>query len=803
VIQQARPVEWLTGFVGRESALAEVTRLITESQLRLVTLTGPGGIGKTRLARRAADDLAGVFEDGAWWVELAPLESASLVLPTVAQIVRASERPGERAFDSLIDRLRERHALLVLDNCEHVLDGCTSLVFELLRACPRLTVLATSREPLDVPGETTWRVPPLNVPDADVTLGTDELAGYDAVRLLIERGRAVRSEFALTDTNATAVAQVVRRLDGIPLAIELAAARLRVLTPQEVAARLDDRFSLLTSGSKLALPRQQTLRATVDWSFRLLSEPERLLFARLSVFAGGWTLDAAHAVCELADDTLDVLTRLVDRSLVQVEQHAQASRYRLLETLREYAHERLTENGNVERMRDRHASYFLSRAQDTLRESRGRHQPAYFDALEQDHDNIRAALRWTTEHGPIETALLLCNALSFFWAVRGYRREGREWLELALARADGAPAQVRATAIAWIGYLSAELGEGDRAASCFEASLALRTGVGDSRGIARVLESYGYLERLRGRTQHASELLEQSLELRREIGDSHGIAHSVRALGQLAWAKGDYEQAEKIHTEAYRLMVEVDDLHDATHELVLLAEAVGRRGERDRAYELNHKAIETFRELRDNDGMAAALNNLSVLEADAGRWSEAAQLGQEALRLFFELGATWGVVVTLESMAAAAVGLGEPRSAARWLGTAETLRLAIDFAGSPPMTERRLATAHSARAAIGDQAFDAAWAAGQDVSASEALKEIERFVARVSGDMPPTHTAAPFGLTRRESEVAELLAQGLSNREIAQALVLSERTVETHVTHLLGKLGVRSRAQAAVRLTSA
>jgi non-specific serine/threonine protein kinase len=788
----------LTGFVGREHALAEVTRLLTDSDVRLLTLTGPGGIGKTRLALRAADQLASLFANGWWLVELAALGDPTLVLPSVAQALGVYERPGEPLRESVKEQLRTRHALLVLDNCEHVLDGCSRLVYELLLACPQLAILATSREPLDVPGETNWRVPPLSVPDADTSLGTDEIASYEAVRLLVQRGRAIRADFALTDRNATVLSQVVRRLDGIPLAIELAAARLRALTAEEVADRLDDRFRLLTSGSKLALPRQQTLRATVEWSYRLLSEAERTLFARLSVFAGGWTLDAAEAVDGRGDDVLDLLTRLVDRSLVQVDQNGSVSRYRLLETLREYASERLREADEVEIIRERHAAHFVALTESAQPELRGRSQAEYFDRFEHEHDNFRAALRWSIERGAVETPLRLCNALALFWAVRGHRREGRDWLEAALAGSSAASVGARATATAWMGFLSFELAEADRAAACYEQSLELRAGVGDARGIARVLEQYGNLERLRGNVARAADLLQRSHDLRLEVGDSHGVAHALRGLGQLAWHMGDFVQAELLHTRAQQTFVEIGDVHDAAHELELLAETAHRRGDHQRSVELNSQAVDRFRELRDNDGMAEALNHLSVLAADAGRWTDAAQHGQEALQLFHALGEMWGVVRSLETVASAVARLHGPEPAARLLGAAEALRRGIDFPVSPTIRVRRDATLAAVRAALGQAAFDAAWSSGLGLSPSQAIADAARLATAGSSE-PPVGSAS--ALTRREREVATLVAQGLTNREIAETLVLSERTVEAHVMHVLTKLGVRSRAQAAVRLT--
>jgi DNA-binding CsgD family transcriptional regulator/tetratricopeptide (TPR) repeat protein len=416
-----------------------------------------------------------------------------------------------------------------------------------------------------------------------------------------------------------------------------------------------------------------------------------------------------------------------------------------------------------------------------------------------EHDNFRAARRWSSDRGAVETALRLGNALGLFWAVRGHRREGRDWLEATLGAAGTASIGARATATAWVGFLSYELAEGDRAAACYERSLELRAGVGDARGIARVLEQYGNLERLRGNLDRAADLLQRSHDLRFEIGDSHGVAHALRGLGQLAWHMGDFARAESLHTRAQQTFVEIGDVHDAAHELELLAETAYGRGDRQRSVELNNQAVDRFRELHDNDGMAEALNHLAVLAADAGDWTAAAQHGQEGLQLFHKLGEMWGVARCLETVAIAVAQVHGPAPAARLLGAAEALRRAIDFPVSPTARARRDAALASARAALGQAAFDAEWSSGLALSPSQAISEIARLVS--ASDSEPANPAGDaFALTRREREVATLVARGLTNREIAETLVLSERTVEAHVMHLLTKLGVRSRAQAAVRL---
>ncbi|MFN8473690.1 MAG: adenylate/guanylate cyclase domain-containing protein [Anaerolineae bacterium] len=434
------PVE-LTSFIGREREMAEVKSLLANA--RLLTLIGPGGTGKTRLSTQLAADLLTTFPDGAWLVELAPLADPALVLQTVAATFNLRERPGLALNDMLHGYLRHKRLLLLLDNCEHLVEACARLADTLLRVCPLLRVVASSREALGISGETIFRVPALSLPDADGAT-TDALRCSEAAQLFVERAAAAQPRFALTDRNAGAVAQICRRLDGIPLALELAAARVRVLSAEQIAARLDDRFRLLTGGSRTALPRQQTLRALIDWSYDLLPDEERALLRRLSVFVGGWTLEAAEAVTG-DPDTLDRLAQLVDKSLVQVDEDGGDARYGLLETIRQYARDRLLEAGDAEEVRDAHLRYFLGLAEAT---SPGIAFPPLgiasqdsLDRCEREKDNLRAAMEWAVEKDP-EVSLRLATALASFWIVYGYRREAAPLMRTALGP-PGSPAAGR------------------------------------------------------------------------------------------------------------------------------------------------------------------------------------------------------------------------------------------------------------------------------------------------------------------------------------------------------------------------
>jgi predicted ATPase/class 3 adenylate cyclase len=429
VVPNNLPVQ-LTSFIGREREAADVKRLQTTT--RLLPLTSSGGTGKTRLSLAVAAELSDIYPDGIWLVELAPLTDPSLVPQTIASALHLHEEPDRAILATLTDYLRDKQLLLVLDNCEHLIAACAGLADALLHAAPQLQLLASSREALGIAGEATYHVPSLPIPNPNDPL--TELVKYDSVRLFVERAVAAKSSFAITNANAAAVAQICYRLDGIPLAIELAAARIKAFTPQQVANRLDDRFRLLTGGSRTALPRQQTLRALIDWSHGLLSEPERVLLRRLSVFAGGWTLEAAEAVCAddvgadgrppLSNDVLDLLSRLVDKSLVVAEEENGESRYRMLETIRQYAREKLLDSGEGDAVHDRHLQFFAAFAGEARVKLIGAEQERWLERTEAEHDNLRAAMEWSSQRPDLALRLKLPTAMYLFWHIHGYQHEG-------------------------------------------------------------------------------------------------------------------------------------------------------------------------------------------------------------------------------------------------------------------------------------------------------------------------------------------------------------------------------------------
>ena len=470
----------LTSFVGREREMAQVRELLEDN--RLLTFTGPGGSGKTRLALVVASGLGRGFEDGVWLVELASLSDPELVPQAVASVLGVRETPGTPLVDSLRIHLGSRGVLLVLDNCEHLVEACASLAEALLHSCPNLRILATSREALGVSGETIFAIPPLSLPDPRRLPALESLPRYEATRLFVERAKAARHGFSLTEGNAMAVAQVCYRLDGIPLAIELAAARIRVLSAEQISSRLDDSFRLLTGGGRSALAHQRTLRTAMDWSHELLSEEEQAMLRRLSVFAGGFTLEAAETVGTgegiEGDEILDLLASLVDKSLVLVDQQEEI-RYRLLETVRQYGREKLEESGEAERVRRRHANYYLALAEEAERGLSGSDQAPWLARLETEHDNLRAALRWSLGGGEAEPGLGLAAALWSFWYTRGHLSEGRRWLESAVFENGRLRTRTKARALGGAGYIALFQGE-------YEAANRVpRTGPGPLQGVGR------------------------------------------------------------------------------------------------------------------------------------------------------------------------------------------------------------------------------------------------------------------------------------------------------------------------------
>jgi len=792
----------LTTFVGRERELCDVVNMLDSA--RLLTLVGPGGIGKTRLSVRVAEAKLERFEDGVWLVELASTADPALVPLAMASTLGVRQRSAQSLSDALVSELRLKHALLVLDNCEHVVDAAASLADRLLRACPRLQILATSRQSLGVAGEAIWRVPSLPLPEAAATMGTDEIAASDAVRLFVDRARAAMPAFQLDDRNAASVAEICRRLDGIPLAIELAAARVGVLGLEQILQRLDDRLRLLTGGSRTAASRQQTLRATLDWSCDLLSQAERLVLDRLSVFAGGWTLEAAETVAAGSGvesaDVLGVLSQLVDKSLVDADTQREEARFRLLETIRQYAHERLVGSGHVEATQARHAEFFLEFAEIAVPHFGGPGEAQWFDRLEADHDNLRAALRWLLDGRHIDASQRVGSALGWFWMVRGHRREGQGWLEQSVAEHSGASFAVRARAIEWLGRLADARSDYARATEAYTESLGLLRPLrelGAHRELAALLEDFGGVERRRGKYAQARALLDESLQLRRELGDQRGVALTLSRLGRVASDQGDNSVAESTYLESLHILKQLGDRHYVAHVQDILGVLARRRGAPERARRLHSANLVVFRELADKEGMADSLSFLARVAIDTADLERALGFAAESVGLYNDLECKWGLAESLETLAAALTAGGRARDAVRLLGASDALRESIGVP-LPPADRSELERTRNTTRQLLQREWDAAWSDARALTLEQVVEHAHRAAAHRPASTAAS--AAPYGpqLTRREQDVARLIAEGHSNREISEALVISGRTAEAHVTHLLNKLGLRSRAQVAV-----
>ncbi len=674
----------LTSFIGRAREIAEVKALVSRD--RLVTLTGPGGAGKTRLALQVAADVVEGYPNGVWLAEFAPIADLALVPKTVATALGVPEQPGRDMTQTLVDVLRPKSLLLVLDNCEHLLAACADLATALLRACPHVRILATSREGLGVPGEIFWQVLSLSLPDPRHLPPSEDLVLYEAVRLFVDRAMANAPGFALTRENAPAVAQVCLRLDGIPLAIELAAARVRVLAVEQIAARLDDRFRILTGGGRSVLPRHQTLRAAMDWSYDLLSEREKAAIRRLSVFAGGWTLEAAEAVCsgdDLEDtDIFDLLTALVDKSLVMAQTLGDEARYGLLETVRQYGRDRLAEVGETVGARSRHRDWCLALAERAEPELRRAEQTIWLERLETEHDNLRAALEWSRTEQGVDAELRLAGALQWFWGLREHWSEGRGWLEGALARGPDARPSVLAKAFRGAAYLAWHQGDYDRATVFGEKGLALSKELGDKEGSALLLRWLGLAVEGQGDRKRAIALLEASLALDRELGDKALISMELGNLASLALRQGDHQRAAVLGTEALALSKEVGEKWVMT---VVLA-------------------IHGWLSIAQGD----------YVQAEAS-FKESLTLSRNLLKKFL-------AADCLVGLHRVAYARGAYERATRLFSASHAVGESLGRQLSPPAQANKDRRIASMRAAIGDVAFEAAWAEGRAMTLEQAIE---------------------------------------------------------------------------------
>ncbi len=775
------PVE-VTTFVGRRRELDELRRLVGEA--RLVTLVGPGGIGKTRLAVRAGSQLRRAFGDGVWFVDLTALRAPDLLYVEVQSpnvlayammtTLGVREHPDDGSpIDQLVRYLAGRQMLVVLDNCEHLVPACAVLADTLVRGCPRLRVLATSREPLMVHGEVIFPVPPLRAPDPGEPVSLARVSGVEAVALFAARAQAAMPDFVVTEHNAAAVAELCRRLDGLPLAIELAAHRVRVLSPEQILDRLVGRFALLARGNRGGPERQQTLRACVDWSFELCAKPERLLWARMAVFADGCELDAIEEVCadELlpSADVLEVVSGLVDKSILIRDDEADAgqARYRLLETLRDYGQDQLCEAGEQEELRRRHRAWCQRLVEQGRQEWVSPRQGYWAARLRREYPNLRAAVESAlAEPGQAEAVLRLTVTVpDGYWRVGGMYREVRGWLERALAHADAVPTALRARAQLLASEFSLQLGDLGSGERLLKQAEPLAQRLDPSSELAHAVWLRGWINlRQGGNSRDTIDFVDRALAILARLPQPNPHLHLglLTALGHYEVLGGDTDRAEA-----------------ACRQILAIT---GPRGEfLSRSWALWIGGLVAWRR---------------------GDLQEATTLEQESLRLRASfLNARFDVAHSLEALAWIAASRQHHHRAATLLGAADALRADLGVSKQPSWIGHHQACAQQARDALGEAAFDAAFAHGRHLPYDEVIGYAldDR---RQPAPSPAPAPAASMPLTRREQQVADLIAQGLSNKEIAAKLVVSQRTAESHVEHILTKLGFTSRAQVAAWLAA-
>ncbi len=643
----------LTSFIGRQREMTQIKQFLRET--RLVTLTGFGGCGKTRLALEVAHDLVGQFKDGVWMIELAPLSDPVLVLPAVASTLGVKDSAGISLLESLQTYLHSRELFLVLDNCEHLIEPCARLVEALLKHCPDLWILATSREVLDLPGETVWSILPLAVPGSEPLPTPTVLQQNESVSLFLDRALSSCPEFVLTTQNAPTVGQICRQLDGMPLAIELAAAKVRALSVEQIAVRLDDRFKLLSEGSRTAPRQHQTLRAAMDWSYDLLAEKERVLFRQLSVFVGGFTLAAIEKIYAgkgvESSEAFDLLRYLVDKSLVIAEKQAERMRYRLLETVRQYAREKLAQAGEETVMRQRHRDWFLGWAERAETALEGPDQKEWLERIEQEQDNLRAALEWSQiQKQDSEMTLRLAGALAPYWDRRGHWNEGRRWLEGAVVKSESISAAVRAKALNAAARLALWQDDYVLARSRYEESLALFRAMKDSRGIARSLSGLGHVAYACDENTVANSYYEEALHISRTLEDRRGISDALHALGHLAYGRNDYAVARINFEESLSMRRTLKHKGGIGLSLFTLGAVEIAQGNYMLARSRFEESLACFRELRDKRNIAWALNELGSVTTIQADYELALTRYENSLALFREMGDKRGTASVLSNL---------------------------------------------------------------------------------------------------------------------------------------------------------
>jgi predicted ATPase/DNA-binding CsgD family transcriptional regulator len=857
------PVQ-LTTFIGRERELIELCTLLQRPDVRLVTLTGTGGIGKTRLSLEVGAELLPAFREGVYFVPLASIDDATLVIPAIAHTLGLQHRYAERQqplakhMEYLKTSLREKHSLLLLDNFEQVVDAAPAIA-ELLATCPRLKILVTSRAALHLSGEHEFPLPPLALPDGTSQLHMHELTQYASIALFLQRAMAIKPDFDVTTANLQTIAMICRRLDGLPLAIELAAARIKLLPPQALLQRLSHPLNVLTGGRQNAPERHQTLRNTIAWSYHLLNAVEQQLFRRISVFVGSCSLEAIEALYSSYPDSttlvLDGVSSLIDKSLLrQIEQEGEP-RIVMLETIREYALEMLDANGEERLSRHAHAVYYMTLAEESERELVGPQQAAWLERLEQEHDNLRAALDWSLQQDEdatetqrrMEIALRLAGALRRFWQMHGHLNEGQTFTEKALSASEGilVSTQARAKALIAAGTLASIQNDYDRTEAYCRESLLLFRELGDQQGTALSLFLLSVVPMMKGDNVAARSMAEEALALFREMGDKERVAWSLSTLGLLdtqeekyTSARARYEESLTIHREqsnkrgiaatllrlAQLLFVsqgdqaalsslldeglalnnELGEKEGIANILSLSAQLAFRRGDIASARAQVEKSILLYREIGQRRVLAESLAILARIVLYQGERTEARVLYDESLEIARELNHMWLIASCLEGRAGMAAEEGQLTWAAQLWGAADALRETIRV--SIPLIERldNERSITTARTRLGEKNFAAAWEAGRAMTPEQAITSQGKALiahlaapATTSSSTYPVASTYPAGLTAREVEVLRLVAGGLTSGEIALELLISEKTVAHHLTHIFNKTSSENRAAAA------
>ncbi len=846
------PVQ-LTSLIGREQEIAAVCTLLRRADVRLVTLTGPGGIGKTRLSLQVATELLDTFTDGVCFVPLATISDPTVAVHFLSHLLGLEHQfVRQQTFEEHMNYvkvfLRDKHFLLLMDNFEQVVSAAPYLT-ELLSGCPKLKILVSSRATLHVHGEQAFTVPPLSCPRRTHLPALEELSQYSAITLFLQRASAVKPDFALTRTNAPTVAAICRHLDGLPLAIELAAARIKLLPPQALLQRLTHRLSVLTSGTQNAPARQQTLRNTIAWSYNLLGTVEQRLFQQISVFVGGCTLEAVESIFGASGDEagqiLDGAASLIDMSLLQqIEQEDGEPRLVMLETIREYGLEALAASGEQELTRQAHAAYYLTLAEKAEPKIGGPHQAAWLERLEREHDNLRVALQWLIDQGSSELALRLAGALRPFWAVHGPFSEGRGFLERALALNNEVATPVRAKALFAAANLAFIQSDYDRAEELCEESLKLFRELGARPGIAfslyllawvrrdnasqdvalveEALEIFkeigareliawciytlSFLEGARGEYARAYTLIEESLALNRDIGNKRGIAHTLTNLARIRLVSLDDKAGEAaVHSlleECLTLFRELDDKDGLAFSCSLRGQLALRQGDTATARSLIEESISLYRKMGSRQGIAESLNQLARVAIVQEENNIAYTYFKESLAIAMEMKRKALTASCLEGIARVGTSQGKFVLATQLWGLAEALRATIGVPITPIDRAEYERSVANACVQLGEKVFANAWAQGQSMTPEQALAAQEQVIefspatTMMAIATTPSQTY-PAGLTAREVQVLRFVANGLTNAEIARELSLSEKTVAHHLTHIFNKTTCENRAAAA------